>query len=495
MLKNLIGFTTNLYPLKYLHLSSLVLLIILLNTNCNMKLKNRFNVEKQPYIVAIKNLKPLNKNGLSLGVKAKDCAVCHKDIYDEWKGSIHATALADIQYQAEIAKYSSPAWLCLNCHIPIQNQREYIIDPNTKVFQLLKGTPLWESYFKHDIRDIEKLNNPKLDKEMQKEAITCAVCHIRQDDKNNSYIIGPHGSDLAPHPVKKDEPKLNKDGPKGKTFLEGICYRCHSPFDMPLTKHFVCWFKTGEELANGPYKDKKCIDCHMPNIERRLVPDNRLPIRKTRRHFWTGGGIPKWYDRYDKLLERGYISGLAVKVKNVDIIKDKVNINIWFENKNAGHDLPTGDPERFISIQVKLFDSSNKLIKQKKHFIGQRWEWMPIAKKLFDNRLKPKEARNWTANIKLPKTSKVDKIIIQALHVRVNSENAKYMMYTTGINENYLKNGQSLVKNAIDHYPMASFIFREDIDLSTKKRTKYSIEELIELSKKEKGKKLKDRDY
>ncbi len=50
-------------------------------------------------------------------------------------------------------------------------------------------------------------------------------------------------------------------------------------------------------------------------------------------------------------------------------------------------------------------------------------------------------------------------------------------------------------RNLIDYYPMASYIFKEDIDLKTGKRRRYSLPELIHLSQSERGKPLKSRDY
>ena len=60
-----------------------------------------------------------------VSLKAKDCGTCHQEIYKEWKISTHAVALQDPQFQAEMAKDN--IYACLNCHIPLQNQQEFIV--------------------------------------------------------------------------------------------------------------------------------------------------------------------------------------------------------------------------------------------------------------------------------------------------------------------------------------------------------------------------------
>ncbi|NIT57461.1 MAG: cytochrome C554 and C-prime, partial [Aliifodinibius sp.] len=96
----------------------------------------------------------------------------------EWKNSTHAMALRDIQFQSELTKEDSPKWLCLNCHIPVQNLRESVI------------THLSDN----DIFAPIKTANPNYDPELQQEGVTCISCHVRSDKKTaKSAIIGPNG--------------------------------------------------------------------------------------------------------------------------------------------------------------------------------------------------------------------------------------------------------------------------------------------------------------
>ncbi|RMG61436.1 MAG: hypothetical protein D6715_13665, partial [Calditrichaeota bacterium] len=87
-------------------------------------LKARFHPEKQPYAFSIPLLKPLP--GVQ-ALRAEECGSCHRRIYQDWLQSTHARAYRDLQFQAELRKPDSPAWLCLNCHIPVQNQRRTVV--------------------------------------------------------------------------------------------------------------------------------------------------------------------------------------------------------------------------------------------------------------------------------------------------------------------------------------------------------------------------------
>lgn len=432
-------------------------------------LEEVFDKESQAFAFVIPNLEPVEGVG---GYKAKDCGTCHTTIYKEWKQTTHATALQDIQFQGELSKDSSPKWLCLNCHIPVQNQRKNIIK------NLDDGNVL---------KPIKDTINPKFDKEFQQESISCASCHIRPDKNGKSVIIGAIGSENAPHPIKKDP-----------TALRNICMRCHNPTGPPITKNLVCWFHTKEELESGPLADKKsCVDCHMPEKKRKIADAYpHLPDRITHQHHWVGGGIPKWYDSYDTLIERGYEPALKLTVKSIDNIKanDKADIKILLKNERGGHWIPTGDPERFIIVKAKLKNSSGKIIQEKKLKIGQHWQWDP-AKKLDDNRLKPLEERPWNFQLDLPSNLNGITLEILAMHVKLSTKTAQYLKASKGVSEEWMKDAPKYVREAEKHYPFASFIHKEIINLSNNTKKKWSLNQLIEMSKKEQYKSLKEREY
>ncbi len=469
---------------RTLSASSLGLLFILSFLACDdtpedtsnvRPLQERFDPVTQSYAYPIENLPPVE---FVEGVKASDCGKCHVTIYQEWQATTHASALRDIQYQSELTKEDSPRWLCLNCHIPVQNQREYF------VIGLENGDVL---------KPVTK-PNPMFDPDMQKEGITCATCHVRLDkETGKSYVIGPKGSKNAPHPLKQD-----------REFLHNLCQRCHNPQGEAITPNLICWFETTKEVTEAAQaiiekfgSPQDCVTCHMPETER-LVADAypQLPAKKTRQHHWVGSGVPKWYDSFDTLLERGYHPGLKVTVAQpVFHQKDSLHLAITMKNERAGHYLPTGDPERFILAVVKLLDSSGAVIARDSYRIGQTWLWSP-ARKIADNRLKFGESMTWRPRLPLPQRGAMKgTLVVTIYHVRLSSKSAEHIMSARNVNERYLENGNELVRNADKYYPFAAVIYQEKIKLPGFQRIVLSPQELIELSKAERDKPLDEREY
>ena len=324
-----------------------------------------------------------------VSLSAKDCGVCHQEHYEEWKVSTHANAWTDLQFQAELKKESSP-FMCINCHIPLQNQQEYIIKG------LVDG----------DIYQPVKEKNPHFDVALQQEGINCASCHVR-----NKAIIGPTGTKKAPHKTIKD-----------KVFLsEKLCISCHNAVAV-VTPTLACSFETGDEWRAGPYfGEKNCISCHMEELNRAVVPG--YPERLSHRHYFAGSGIPK----LDTIATKG-LEGLAfhpTKLKKSYASNDNVIYSLSLKNEFAGHKLPTGDPERFYQIIFELKDENGKIITTKTKKIGEEWQWHPTVKKLSDNNLLPNEDRIFSFNYSIKNkgkytlSAKVDK------H-RLNKKNADY---------------------------------------------------------------------
>lgn len=423
---------------------------------------------EQGFAFLLPTLKPVAGVG---GVKATDCANCHETIYREWRASTHAAALRDIQFQAEIYKPSSPRWLCLNCHIPLSDQRR------TLVKGLTKG----------DVLRPKEQPNPAFDAALEQEAITCATCHVRPDKDGASQIIGPRGNPRAPHPTRKDRP-----------FLRRVCFRCHDPRGERITPLLVCWFKTREEWKAGPYaEDQHCVDCHMPAADRHVADAfDQYPRRRSHQHHWVGGGVPKEFAAYGGLLKRGYESGLQIDLESWEHRAEggEVALKLSFSNANAGHWLPTADPERHLLLRAELQDGKGQRLARASSRIGQTWQWHPRAEKKGDNRLKPGEERTWETSLKAPKGSSGLRLVLTAYHIRLTSKSARHMQQTK-VPETFIKGIQQQVRQIHRGYPMATLIYQERVDLDSKVRTRASPPQLLELSRAEQHKPLSSRDY
>ena len=59
-------------------------------------------------------------------LKAVFCGECHSQIYEEWATSMHAKEWSDPYYQIDKA-FDGDQQICLNCHIPLQNQQKNLV--------------------------------------------------------------------------------------------------------------------------------------------------------------------------------------------------------------------------------------------------------------------------------------------------------------------------------------------------------------------------------
>ena len=328
---------------------------------------------------------PEGLNSLS----SRECGSCHESHYNEWESSTHAMAWKDPQFQAEMAKESSP-YMCINCHIPLQNQQEYVVT----------------GLLNNDVYQPVRHKNPLFDEELQQEGINCSACHVR-----DGAVIGTSVSNTAPHKSVQD-----------KVFLsEQLCISCHNVV-ADITAELVCTFETGDEWKAGPYyATNNCISCHMPDTKRPITKDSIAKPGKM--HYFMGSGIAK----HDTLtVER--LDGLEFDFDGVlpqYNTQDPINISVIVTNKLAGHKVPTGDPERFILTIFSIYEhQTNSLISQDTFRIGEEWEWYPVAKKLADNNLLPGESREYQI---VPKLSAGNyEFVLKSYKYRTTEELARY---------------------------------------------------------------------
>ena len=375
---------------KFLIISGLLAIhFFLLLPNCNEAPKEKTTGDIVPLTKHWKKAIAHQEipTGLS-SISAASCGACHQEIYQEWKKSTHAGAFQDLQFQAEWKK--DDVLTCLNCHTPLQNQQEFIVKG------LINGdykTPLKEP-------------NPRFDKKLQLESITCATCHVRDGN-----IIGTIGTKNAPHKTVKDL----------KFLSEKLCTSCHNVVDE-LNPVLVCTFETGDEWDKNWAKKsgKTCISCHMPEIERPIF--SGMEKRLSHFHDFPGSGIPKFFDMEAKKLEG--LEFTESSVKKVYSVGEKIVYSLKVKNSFAGHSVPTGDPERFFLVSFRLVDKQGNIFSEEQHRIGEEWQWYPVAKKLSDNNLKPLEERMYTFDYDIKKQG-ILTFTVEITKYRMTEENAK----------------------------------------------------------------------
>jgi hypothetical protein len=197
-------------------------------------------------------------------------------------------------------------------------------------------------------------------------------------------IYGPFDDSVAPHPTKFD--------PNFRTAQ--VCYRCHNVVSGPAQFYNVGPCGTYAEYEGKHWQERGyiCQSCHMPEIERPVAVGG--PIRKGRQHFWRGGHDPTMVKR-----------AVEIHVKaDTDTPKpgDRVEFTLTLVNAGAGHKIPTGDPDRFFTVEFAVEDQQGKVLEQQSSTMGRWILWQPVIVELYDNRLLPQTSREYQFAYRLP---------------------------------------------------------------------------------------------
>ena len=299
-------------------------------------------------------------------LSADECKTCHQDFYDEWATTIHSQAWTDPYFQVDWRFDGSPQ-ICKNCHIPLDRQQEFTVLG-------FNDEEIWDPILEP---------NPDFDSSLQHEGVTCNVCHYR-----DGKILGVHGISSAPHPVEKiDNPNR-------------ICIRCH----VVSGERWDTFYKfppcgTVAEIRttlNKPYSEEStamsldevrsldCVGCHMPLVKRPLVSGGK--IYSTRQHLWRGGHDP------EKVKQ-----GLTITFKEaVTAETDKRVFKLTLGNTGSAHHIPTGTPDRHLTIQLSARDKQGNTLEEENFTLKRTIMWRPFIVDLWDTRLPRGEQREYT---------------------------------------------------------------------------------------------------
>jgi hypothetical protein len=228
------------------------------------------------------------------------CGECHKAIYAEWKNSYHGRAMLDPLFREMTAEVNREE--CIRCHAPV-NLRDSGFE-----------TPIARS-------------------ELREDAISCLTCH-----QSGGNVAGPHpGMTGACRPMTDAQ---QRDVVK-------MCFVCHNQHD------------TGNQWLRGPYSpeaaeprqrpEKTCLDCHMPAVERPLVPGG--PVRKGRKHVWWGGHCMNQLKK-----------AATLDVEVTPLEKGGFRFRGFVTNVGAGHSIPTDARHRSFDTYILLRDAHGKVI-------------------------------------------------------------------------------------------------------------------------------------
>lgn len=302
-------------------------------------------------------------------LSAKECGVCHEEFYDEWQTAIHSQAWTDPYFQTDW-KFDRSQHSCRLCHTPLDRQQPH------KVLGY-RDTDKWDPILE---------DNPKFDSKLQHEGVTCAACHYR-----DGKIVGVLGNTNAPHPVKKlDDPNQVcvrchiVEGDKWDTFFRFP--PCGTVAEIESTLPQTGKSKTGEKVVRD-LSSLGCVQCHMPAVDRALVKGGK--IRQTRHHYWRGGHDPQMVKK-----------ALTIKFAEQSIEgKGKRQFRLTITNTGAAHYVPTGTPDRYLTVQLSVLDINNNVLNNKTGTIKRTVMWRPFIMDLWDTRLPRWQPRNYEIEI------------------------------------------------------------------------------------------------
>ena len=135
-----------------------------------------------------------------------------------------------------------------------------------------------------------------------------------------------------------------------------------------------------------------CQSCHMPEVDRPVATNS--PIRRGRRHLWRGGHDPDMVKR-----------AVAVQVKADTTTPkpgDRIGFTLTLINAGAGHKIPTGDPDRFFTVEFFVEDQEGHVLEQQTSTMGRWIMWQPAIIELYDNRLLPLASREYEFSYRIP---------------------------------------------------------------------------------------------
>ncbi|TAK80685.1 MAG: hypothetical protein EPO20_28235 [Betaproteobacteria bacterium] len=297
--------------------------------------------------------------GAGLGsVRAADCGACHRRQYDEWKTTIHAAAWTDPYYQVDWM-FDGRQQLCNNCHTPLDRQQE------ARVLGF-RDRDKWEPVL---------APNPDFDPVLKQEGVTCAGCHLRK-----GRILGPSGNPAAPHRVEKFSD------------ANELCLRCHvvqgerwdTFYRMPpcgTTAEIAAGMgrvdgRSGEYLVRNA-AETGCVQCHMPA--------EAGGAHAVRRHAWRGGHDPD--------------TVRSALTASLSVVPAGRSAELVLENSGTAHFLPTGTPDRHLTVSLRALDASGRVLRETHSTLERTIMWRPFIVDLWDTRLAPRAPRRFTLDL------------------------------------------------------------------------------------------------
>jgi hypothetical protein len=264
------------------------------------------------------------------------CKQCHEEIYRDWSQSMHAHAREAWYFSHKVGS-ERMGMSCNNEHnvaVPCQTCHE-----PAGVYPLgamMQGKPAAIA---------------------ATEGVSCDVCHrITEVKGTGDFAFGPKGTKRGPYQDAKSPYHKTSYAPLIKT--SDFCVACHGQLQN-LNGLKVCDTVRMWRESRYAREGKTCQSCHMPGVTGAAATGPGAPAdapknRSLHRHLFRG-------PHNDAALLREAATLRQTVTKRPD---GGLDVHVTVTNSGAGHDLPTGLPDRLITLKVEIKDGGGKLVWQ-----------------------------------------------------------------------------------------------------------------------------------
>ncbi|MFC1348035.1 MAG: cytochrome c family protein [gamma proteobacterium symbiont of Phacoides pectinatus] len=296
-------------------------------------------------------------------VSAETCKTCHKEIYKQWKGSMHGNSTAlndpihatfyknvvgDPTKEGVLHKASGKYPVCLQCHAPnaardkttkLDAKPAYSEGVNCVACHTLKkynGIQGEDGKLRLGLMSYEtsdKIQSPGHTSNRGLAKLQAADDLFGSTDDDSKP--NPHLGKAVTVDGKTIPPALDMESNPRQQKTSDACMGCHDKRNNP---HGVPLCATGDEISESMSK-VNCLSCHMPVNDG--LADHSM-----------GGG----HD--NAMLRRSVMFDVDAKV-----VGDKIQAEVVMKN-NQPHSLPTGAPFRNIFMLLSAYDAQGNVVWQ-----------------------------------------------------------------------------------------------------------------------------------
>jgi hypothetical protein len=140
------------------------------------------------------------------------------------------------------------------------------------------------------------------------------------------------------------------------------------------------------EYAVRDVAELGCVRCHMPAAERPHA--NAGASRVARRHTWRGG--------HDPATVRAALT--ASLTHSVGAGGSGI-AELVLTNTGAAHYLPTGTPDRHLTVQLQALDAGGRVVSETAATLERTIMWRPFIVDLWDTRLSYRDPRRFALDL------------------------------------------------------------------------------------------------